>query len=94
MRLIHSGRLLTDGILLLPLLRSIEDRLKRQAGGVGADVEEVLKDVGLDQDANGEQPKSEPKVWLHCSVGGRMEKKAMDAEKEAKVCQSSRGPQA
>lgn len=87
MRLIHSGRLLTDGILLLPWLRSLEDRLKRQAGGVGANVEEVLKDVGLDAEADANDTKSEPKVWLHCSVGAKLEKKALEAESVAEVSQ-------
>ncbi|ORX37232.1 hypothetical protein BD324DRAFT_650838 [Kockovaella imperatae] len=50
LRLIHAGRLLTDGILLLPWLQSLEDRVRRQAGGVGGDVESVLKDVGFQDD--------------------------------------------
>ncbi|WWC62769.1 uncharacterized protein I303_105366 [Kwoniella dejecticola CBS 10117] len=52
LRLIHSGRLLTDGILLLPWLRSLEERVRRQAAGVGGDVESVLKDVGLAEEYN------------------------------------------
>ncbi|WWC88557.1 uncharacterized protein L201_003468 [Kwoniella dendrophila CBS 6074] len=50
LRLIHSGRLLTDGILLIPWLKSLEDRFKRQTLGVGGDVENVLKEVGLTED--------------------------------------------
>ena len=50
LRLIHAGRLLTDGILLVPWIRSLEERVKRQAGGVGRDVEKVLKEVGLQDD--------------------------------------------
>ncbi|EIW67658.1 hypothetical protein TREMEDRAFT_33495, partial [Tremella mesenterica DSM 1558] len=57
LRLIHAGRLLTDGILLLPWLRSLEERVKRQSNGVGAD---------LDNEEDG-------KVWLHCNVGPKME---------------------
>ncbi|WVF69009.1 hypothetical protein IAT40_003783 [Kwoniella sp. CBS 6097] len=55
LRLIHSGRLLTDGILLLPWLRSLEERVKRQAAGVGGEVENVLKDVGLAEDDSDEE---------------------------------------
>lgn len=47
LRLIHSGRLLTDGILLLPWLRQLEDRIKRQAAGMGGELENMLKEVGL-----------------------------------------------
>ena len=54
LRLIHAGRLLTNGILLVPWLRSLEERVKRQAGGVGRDVEKVLKEVGLQDDDNDE----------------------------------------
>jgi hypothetical protein len=79
LRLIHSGRILTDGILLIPWLRSLEERVRRQAMGVGGDVEEVLKEVGLGED---EQPneqgggregkKAAERVWLHCNVGGEI----------------------
>lgn len=50
LRLIHSGRLLTDGVLLLPWLRSLEERVRRQAKGMGGDVEEVLREVGVGLD--------------------------------------------
>ncbi|WRT67947.1 uncharacterized protein IL334_004921 [Kwoniella shivajii] len=56
LRLIHSGRLLTDGILLLPWLRSLEERVRRQAAGVGGDVENVLKEVGLTEDLSDSDP--------------------------------------
>ncbi|KAL7420772.1 hypothetical protein Q5752_004724 [Cryptotrichosporon argae] len=56
LRLIHAGRLLTDGILLVPWLRALEDRMRRQTGAargvggvlrdVGDGVGEVLRDVG------------------------------------------------
>jgi hypothetical protein len=73
LRLIHSGRLLTDGILLLPWLRSLEDRHRRQAKGVSGDVDDVLRDVGLaDQDERddaGAGSSAEDKIWLHCVVG-------------------------
>lgn len=57
LRLIHSGRMLTDGVLLLPWLRSLEQRVRRQAAGMGGDVEEVLREVGLAEgDADGGEP--------------------------------------
>jgi hypothetical protein len=87
LRLIHSGRLLTDGILLLGWLRSLEERVKRQTGGVGRDVESVLKDVGLAEEEEGEEREmggsgrftttakkdAAGRVWLHCVVGGKAE---------------------
>jgi hypothetical protein len=68
---------LTDGILLLAWLRSLEERVRRQASGLGGDVEEVLRDVGLAEGEEGdriegERPrKEEAKVFLHCTVGGK-----------------------
>ncbi|KAL1413144.1 hypothetical protein Q8F55_000893 [Vanrija albida] len=69
LRLIHAGRLLTDGILLLPWLRSLEERVRRQAAGVGGDVGEVLREVGL-TDEGADKPRAPQKVYLHCNVGG------------------------
>ncbi|TXT16003.1 hypothetical protein VHUM_00506 [Vanrija humicola] len=69
LRLIHAGRLLTDGILLLPWLRSLEERVRRQAAGVGGDVGEVLREVGL-TDEGADKPAAPEKIYLHCNVGG------------------------
>ncbi|WWC70910.1 uncharacterized protein I206_104862 [Kwoniella pini CBS 10737] len=97
LRLIHSGRLLTDGILLLPWLKSLEERVKRQAAGVGGDVENILKDVGLTEDnfnsnddlnkskENGFKEKEQDKVWLHCIVGSKEEKTPSNEEEEPTV---------
>lgn len=95
LRLIHSGRLLTDGILLLGWLRSLEARVKRQAGGVGGDVESVLKDVGLaeedeEESRSGSVPRGNGKrkdsagerVWLHCVVGAKVEETPKEQEEE------------
>lgn len=80
MRLIHAGRLLTDGILLLPWLRSLEERVRRQAGGAG--VGDVLREVGRglagddDDDSEAEAGASRSRraalqpIYLHCNVGG------------------------
>ena len=97
LRMIHAGRLLTDGILLLPWLRSLEERVRRQAAGVGGDVESVLKDVGLAEDeprpggpdaasGNGKgmgKGRAGERVWLHCNVGGRADDKASKVRDEA-----------
>nr|XP_019045443.1 hypothetical protein I302_05833 [Kwoniella bestiolae CBS 10118]OCF24373.1 hypothetical protein I302_05833 [Kwoniella bestiolae CBS 10118] len=97
LRLIHSGRLLTDGILLLPWLRSLEERVRRQAAGVGGDVENVLKEVGLTEDLGSSSEEEDggkkkekrddkgttsEKVWLHCIVGGKEERVASNDEEE------------
>jgi hypothetical protein len=86
LRFIHSGRLLTDGILLLPWLRSLETRLTRQAEGLGGVIrglaeegEEAVVGIGLGHDpaagagalsGTGKGKQREEKVWLHCVVGG------------------------
>lgn len=99
LRLIHSGRLLTDGILLVPWLRSLEDRLRRQASTMGGDVESVLKEVGLAEDGDttstsrtgsggsgvGDKGKGEERVWLHCIVGGKLDEKKPEAGDEEEV---------
>lgn len=85
LRLIHAGRLLTDGILLLPWLRSLEERVRRQAAGVGGDVGEVLREVGL-TDEGADKPRPPEKVYLHCNVGGPQaagESTPSDAAEEA-----------
>ena len=81
LRLIHSGRLLTDGILLLAWLRSLEERVRRQAAGVGGDVESVLKEVGLTED-DSTTTNGNDRVWLHCNVGGRMDEKPVKPKEE------------
>lgn len=97
LRIIHSGRLLTDGILLLPWLKSLEERVKRQTGGVGADVESVLKDVGLSDEVGGEEGdpgkrggevgRDGARVWLHCVVGSVIHKDDNEnKEDEVGVC--------
>ncbi|WVR06491.1 hypothetical protein IAU60_003522 [Kwoniella sp. DSM 27419] len=97
LRLIHSGRLLTDGILLLPWLRSIEERVRRQAKGVGGEVESVLKEVGLADDDEDGGDRTDPgtqkpaeksaravnRVWLHCIVGGKEERTATEEAEPA-----------
>jgi hypothetical protein len=90
LRLIHSGRLLTDGILLVPWLRSLEDRLRRQASTMGGDVESVLKEVGLAEDGTQSQGnkegQGEERVWLHCIVGGKLDEKKSEEVTEEEVC--------
>jgi hypothetical protein len=75
LRLIHAGRLLTDGILLLPWLRSLEDRVRRQAGGTG--VGDVLREVGRglagDEEEEAPPPPPQERVYLHCNVGGPLD---------------------
>lgn len=89
LRLIHSGRLLTDGILLVPWLRSLEDRLKRQASTMGGDVESVLKEVGLTEENGHSHGKDEgvkeERVWLHCIVGGKLDEKKEEEASDEEV---------
>jgi len=73
---------LTDGILLVGWIRSLEERVKRQAGSVGTDVESVLKDVGLAEGGEGQPTEGGERVWLHCVVGGKVEEKPKGDEEE------------
>jgi len=54
LRLIHSGRLLTDGTFIYPWLTSLEDKQRRAIKEVTT---EEIPDV------------SQALTWLHCSVG-------------------------
>lgn len=58
LRLIHSGRLLTDGTFLYGWLTSLEGRQRRAKGEDG--------------DETDAPNSSTPVTWLHCSIGAEM----------------------
>ncbi|CAK9784614.1 hypothetical protein CC85DRAFT_270087 [Cutaneotrichosporon oleaginosum] len=92
LRLIHAGRLLTDGILLLPWLRSLEERVRRQAGSAVGD---VLREVGrgLAGDEEEEAPPQPPqeRVYLHCNVGGPLDAAPPSEHEEPDTAPRRRG---
>lgn len=55
LRLIHSGRLLTDGTFIYSWLTSLEDKQRK-----------AVKEVTTEEDGSGA---SQALTWLHCSVG-------------------------
>ncbi|KAK0212479.1 DUF2407 C-terminal domain-containing protein [Desarmillaria ectypa] len=77
LRLIHSGRLLTNGTFLLSWLESLEDRQKRATANEG-DSNEVSR------------PST---TWLHCSVGGKIDPEgdSDDGTVQAAQLQPARG---
>ena len=79
---------MTDGVLLVAWMRSLEERVKRQAGTMGSDVGNVLKDVGLAEEERADDAEAKEKggarIWLHCVVGAKVEEKTDDKEEE--VC--------
>ena len=64
LRLIHSGRLLTEGTLLHAWVISLEERQKR---------------ANADEDITGHISKTTT-TWIHCSVGQLLEPGEGDAE--------------
>ena len=60
LRLIHSGRLLTDGTQLYSWLETLEERQRRAAAANEGDSNSPLGDTALN-------------TWLHCSVGPKLE---------------------
>lgn len=70
-RLIHSGRLLTDGTFLYSWLTSLEERQQR-----------VVAEEG-----GGEvhQP-AVSTTWLHCSIGPKIEPGEDDDGRKVQVC--------
>ena len=55
LRLIHSGRLLTDGTFIYSWLTSLEDKQRK-----------AVKEVTTEEDT---PSPSQALTWLHCSVG-------------------------
>ncbi|KIJ64588.1 hypothetical protein HYDPIDRAFT_111955 [Hydnomerulius pinastri MD-312] len=60
LRLIHAGRLLTDGTLLHSWLTTLEERQQRASPSLSGDV-------------SGAPAVSHMITWLHCSIGPKME---------------------
>lgn len=58
LRLIHSGRLLTDGTFIYGWLKSLEEHQRRAHG------------TTLESGGDGDQGTS---TWLHCSIGMEMQ---------------------
>lgn len=91
LRLIHSGRMLSGGVRIVPWVEAMEERVRRQAEGA---VEGVVREVkgrghggglddGEDEEGNGDGEKE--MIWIHCIVGGKEE--GIKAEvPEAAVC--------
>lgn len=94
LRFIHSGRLLTDGILLLSWLRALENRLQSRQDAEDIGIAGVVRGLAGDGEdgttsGKGQGKGREEKVWLHCVVGAKAEDRATDAEAtDEQVCQS------
>lgn len=74
LRLIHSGRMLSDGVRIVPWVEAMEERVRRQAEGA---VEGVVREVkghrgGLEDGERGGKGGKEM-IWIHCIVGGKEE---------------------
>ena len=83
---------MTDGVLLVAWMRSLEERVKRQAGTMGSDVGNVLKDVGLaeeEEEGTGSKDKGGARIWLHCVVGAKVEERTEEREEEVRACDAS-----
>lgn len=77
LRLIYLGRVITDGIQLLPWLEAL---LLRQQGVTG-EGQSLLEAVGLEEERSKPIPGRTPEtaVWLICSVGQAIEAASEDA---------------
>ncbi|OXG76761.1 hypothetical protein C345_06621 [Cryptococcus neoformans A2-102-5] len=74
LRLIHSGRMLSDGVRIVPWVEAMEERVRRQAEGA---VEGIVREVkghrgGLEDGEEGGEGGQEM-IWIHCIVGGKEE---------------------
>ncbi|WVQ73383.1 hypothetical protein IAR50_002954 [Cryptococcus sp. DSM 104548] len=96
LRLIHSGRLLSDGVRIVPWVETMEARVKRQAeGGLGLeDVVRGVREMGEGGGAKGRKGKGreeERKVYVHCIVGGKEEPQRQQDTVEAATLPRRRG---
>ena len=71
LRLIHSGRLLTDGTFIYSWLASLEDKQRR-----------AVKEVTTEEDVPGA---SRALTWLHCSVGPELTQEEEEEENLTQV---------
>jgi len=71
LRLIHSGRLLTDGTLLYSWITTLEEKQRRATS----------------DEASGTQPPSNITTWLHCSVGPKIEHGEQNEETNTQTAQ-------
>lgn len=87
LRLIHSGRLLTDGTFLYSWLKKLDERQKR------ASAPPEDGNGGLEESASSNPQKSTVANWLHCSVGREVEQNEedMDDGLQAQQIQPARG---
>ncbi|ODO00212.1 hypothetical protein I350_06838 [Cryptococcus amylolentus CBS 6273] len=91
LRLIHSGRLLSDGVRLVPWVETMEIRVKRQAEG-GLGLEDVVRGVReIGEGGGGKKGKEERKVYVHCIVGGKEEPQRQQETVEAAAMPRRRG---
>lgn len=96
LRLIHAGRMLTDGVLLDSWLSALEERQARQTSRVGVGGDILGAALGGESDArmgaggsgggrkrtiqNEEDSIAQEKVYLHCVVGPKVENVKKDEE--------------
>ncbi|KAF8443166.1 DUF2407 C-terminal domain-containing protein [Boletus edulis BED1] len=73
LRLIHAGRLLTDGTLLHSWLSTLEERQSRAK-------------TSPSSDTSSSPPQSHTITWLHCSVGPNMEP-GTETDEKAQITQ-------
>jgi hypothetical protein len=87
LKFIHSGRLLTDGTLLLPYIRALEDRYRTAQTGLGLGV--GLGEVGWSLEGASEKGKNdrteEEKVLVHCVVGSKQKEEDGNEEGGSQV---------
>ncbi|KAF8637950.1 hypothetical protein AX16_010583 [Volvariella volvacea WC 439] len=73
LRLIHAGRLLTDGIFVYSWLSSLEERQKRATLVNGSVDNSVPVPLRSSSSLPGGHGGTEGVTWIHCSVGPKLE---------------------
>ncbi|PPR02400.1 hypothetical protein CVT26_011368 [Gymnopilus dilepis] len=88
LRLIHSGRLLTDGTFLYSWLTSLEERQQR-AQSENPELNAGLGDVSPVKSSAAEKPADSPSqtTWLHCSIGPVMSADEIEDDSKAQAAQ-------
>ncbi|KAF8895712.1 DUF2407 C-terminal domain-containing protein [Gymnopilus junonius] len=83
LRLIHSGRLLTDGTFLYSWLTSLEERQRR---ATSENLELKAEDASLARGAAGKEADSTA-TWIHCSIGPVMSPDEIEDDSKAQTAQ-------
>ena len=94
LRLVHAGRILTDGIRLVPWLDALESRARNASTVANANrsptspASPTAHSYPPRTSSSSRDPEPDPDIWIHCSIGPEGE----DIDEEEKQQQAQITP--